>query len=237
MGTQTGTSKNDWLIGTSGVDNIWGLGGNDTLKGGGGADYLSGGSGIDTASYVDSTQWVVVDLMWGRVTADVNASLNLDSVLKQVAEGARELSGSDVVGIALRETDSDAMVFHYWSGVHGVNNASLRVGGGTGLAAKVMSLGRAVRTDRYASDPSISCGASDGQEIPIGLMGGKNGRASAEPEEAETDVTRDGAAAVGERGDEPAHPTISTLASVSNVNDDFIRHLSLWLTRPVFWPL
>jgi GAF domain-containing protein len=92
----------------------------------------------------------------GRVTADVNASLNLESVLKQVAEGARELSGSDVVGIALRETDSETMVFHYWSGVHGVNNASLRVDGGTGLAAKVMALGRAVRTDRYASDPSIS---------------------------------------------------------------------------------
>jgi GAF domain-containing protein len=92
----------------------------------------------------------------GRVTADVNASLDLDSVLQQVAEGARELSGSDVVGVALRETDTDAMIFRYWSGAHGVNNASLRVDGGTGLAAKVMALGRAVRTDRYASDPSIS---------------------------------------------------------------------------------
>jgi transcriptional regulator with GAF, ATPase, and Fis domain len=92
----------------------------------------------------------------GRVTADVNASLNLESVLKQVADGARELSGSDVVGVALRETDTDAMIFRYWSGVHGVNNASLRVDGGTGLAAKVMALGRAVRTDGYASDPSIS---------------------------------------------------------------------------------
>jgi GAF domain-containing protein len=92
----------------------------------------------------------------GRVTADVNASLNLESVLKQVAEGARELSGSDVVGVALREPDSDAMIFRYWSSVHGVNNASLRVDGGTGLAAKVMALGRAVRTDRSPNDPSIS---------------------------------------------------------------------------------
>jgi len=91
----------------------------------------------------------------GRVTADVNASLNLDSVLKQVAEGARELSGGDVAGVALRETDSDAMIFRYWSGVHGVNNGTLRVDGGTGLAARVMALGRAVRTDRYATDPKI----------------------------------------------------------------------------------
>ena len=58
-------------------------------------------------------------------------------------------------------------------------------------------------------------------------MGGRNARASADPDEAESDVTRDGDAADGESGDEPAHPTTSTLATVSNVNNDFIRHLSL----------
>ena len=56
----------------------------------------------------------------GRLTSEINASLNLDTVLKCVAEGARELCGSDVVGIALRESGSDAMVFRFWSGVHGV---------------------------------------------------------------------------------------------------------------------
>ena len=92
----------------------------------------------------------------GRVIVDVNASVNLESVLKQVAEGARELSGSDVVGIAMRESDSDAMIVRYWSDVHGVHIAAPPVGGGPGLAAKVMALGRAVRTDRHASDPIIS---------------------------------------------------------------------------------
>jgi GAF domain-containing protein len=96
------------------------------------------------------------NVVLGRVTAAVNASLNLDSVLKQVAEGARELSDGDVAGVALREADSDAMIFRYWSGVYGVNSGTQRVDGGTGLAARVMSLGRAVRTDRYASDPQIS---------------------------------------------------------------------------------
>ena len=61
--------------------------------------------------------------MLGRLTSEINASLNLDTVLKCVAEGARELCGSDVVGIALRESGSDAMVFRFWSGGHGVNNA------------------------------------------------------------------------------------------------------------------
>ena len=82
----------------------------------------------------------------GRVTADLNASLDLEAVLEQIADGARELSGSDVVGVALRESDSDAMIFRYWSGGPGVNNTSLGVDGGTGLAARVMALGRAVRT-------------------------------------------------------------------------------------------
>jgi GAF domain-containing protein len=91
----------------------------------------------------------------GRVTSEINASLNLDTVLERVAEGARELCGSDLVGVALRESGSDAMVFRYWSGVHGVNNASLRVGQGTGLAARVLESRRAARTTRYASDESI----------------------------------------------------------------------------------
>ena len=89
----------------------------------------------------------------GRITNEINASLNLDTVLKAVAEGARELCGSDVVGIALRESGSEAMVFRFWAGVHGVNNASLRVGQGTGLAARVLETRRAVRTLKYGTDP------------------------------------------------------------------------------------
>ena len=91
----------------------------------------------------------------GRITSEINASLNLDTVLERVAEGARELCGGDVVGVALRESGSDAMVFRFWSGVHGINNASLRVGEGTGLAARVLQTRRAARTGQYAGDPRI----------------------------------------------------------------------------------
>ncbi len=91
----------------------------------------------------------------GRVTSEINASLNLDTVLARVAEGARELCGSDVVGVALRETGSDAMVFRFWSGVHGTNNGALRVGQGTGLAARVLQTRRAARTGRYGTDQRI----------------------------------------------------------------------------------
>jgi GAF domain-containing protein len=98
----------------------------------------------------------------GRITSEINASLNLDTVLERVAGGARELCGSDVVGIALRESGSDVMAFRFWAGVPGIDNASLRIGPETGLAARVLETRRAVRTLRYASDPRAG---RDGAEM------------------------------------------------------------------------
>jgi hypothetical protein len=67
------------------------------------------------------------------------------------------------------------------------------------------------------------CGASDGQEIPVGLIGGRNVRGAPEPaDEAAIDLGLDTDAASGASGDEPAHPTTSALADNSNINDDFI---------------
>jgi len=108
----------------------------------------------------------------GRITSEINASLNLDTILERVAEGARELCGSDVVGIALRETGSEAMVFRFWAGVHGVNNDSLRVGEGSGLAARVLESRRAVRTLDDARDPRAAPEAVDAadRETIVALM-------------------------------------------------------------------
>jgi hypothetical protein len=50
------------LRGLAGNDSIYGMGGNDTLDGGAGGDKLYGGDGIDTATYANSTTYVVVDL-------------------------------------------------------------------------------------------------------------------------------------------------------------------------------
>jgi Ca2+-binding RTX toxin-like protein len=60
------TNGNDLIYGFDGNDTIYGLGGEDTIKGGGGADAINGGSGIDTASYMDSTVGVTVNLSNGR---------------------------------------------------------------------------------------------------------------------------------------------------------------------------
>ena len=90
-------------------------------------------------------------------------------------------------------------------------------------------------SSRVASDPVMTWGASDGHEIPAGLIGGKNGRGPFELGAfAETDEPLDSEAALGASGDEPAHPTTSTLANMSNNREDFIQHLSLWPGGPVF---
>ncbi|WP_157218723.1 calcium-binding protein [Flavisphingomonas formosensis] len=53
---------NQTLNGKAGYDQLYGGDGNDILDGGDGDDYLDGGYGSDTASYVDATAGVTVDL-------------------------------------------------------------------------------------------------------------------------------------------------------------------------------
>lgn len=58
-----GGDQNDDLSGRAGDDTLYGGDGNDTLQGGAGADSLDGGFGDrDLVSYVNSTDWVSVDL-------------------------------------------------------------------------------------------------------------------------------------------------------------------------------
>ncbi|MCF2950321.1 hypothetical protein L0668_19590 [Paraglaciecola aquimarina] len=63
--SEHGTSGNDILEGTHGHDTLSGGAGNDTLIGRAGDDVLDGGSGIDTASYLDASQGVSVNLSVG----------------------------------------------------------------------------------------------------------------------------------------------------------------------------
>ncbi|WP_341303147.1 retention module-containing protein [Pseudomonas sp. TMP25] len=60
--TLNGGDGDDILIGLGGADTLSGGNGNDILVGGAGNDTLSGGAGIDTASYIDATSAVTVNL-------------------------------------------------------------------------------------------------------------------------------------------------------------------------------
>jgi Ca2+-binding RTX toxin-like protein len=80
MTIKTGTAGADTLVGTADQDTLLGLGGNDQLTGGAGADLLDGGTGNDTARYGDSSEGVVVNLLFnvgsgGTATGDRYVSI------------------------------------------------------------------------------------------------------------------------------------------------------------------
>ena len=84
----------------------------------------------------------------------VNASLDLDTVLQQVASAARELCRSDAAVISLREPDSEAVAHRYWVGY--TLDPTQRVEPGKGVGGRVLATGRPFRTDNYLADPRIT---------------------------------------------------------------------------------
>ncbi len=91
-----------------------------------------------------------------EVARTLNASLDLDTVLLRVVEGAKELCHSDVALIALRDLGSDVVTFRHMVG--GTYHAfqDLRVEPGKGVGGQVLLTGRPFRTDNYGQAPRIS---------------------------------------------------------------------------------
>ncbi len=86
----------------------------------------------------------------------INASLDLDTILQRVAEEAREICGSDMARIALRDPRSDAMVIRYRIGARYQEYDTLGVEPEKGAGGLVLTTGHPFRTDNYAEDPRIS---------------------------------------------------------------------------------
>jgi Ca2+-binding RTX toxin-like protein len=97
---------NDTLFGGNGNDSLDGFTGDDWLDGGAGADALAGGDGFDTASYLDATAGISIDLTkaastWtGDAQGDVFSSIerlqltNLDDTFRGDAN-ANSVYGGD----------------------------------------------------------------------------------------------------------------------------------------------
>jgi GAF domain-containing protein/CheY-like chemotaxis protein/sensor domain CHASE-containing protein len=94
---------------------------------------------------------VVADL-----AKEVNASLDLDTVLQQVVEGAKELCQSDQARITLRDSSSGVMRFRYWAGVKYEGYADAIIEPGKGIGGQVLLTGQPFRTDNYLEDPRFS---------------------------------------------------------------------------------
>jgi GAF domain-containing protein/two-component sensor histidine kinase len=89
-----------------------------------------------------------------ELASDIVASLELDTVLRRVAEAARGLCGSDMASIALREAGTDALVVRYRVGFDDLQET--RIAPGQGVAGQVLVTGRPFRTDDWLQDARIS---------------------------------------------------------------------------------
>lgn len=85
----------------------------------------------------------------------ISASLDLNTVLQQVADGARDLSGSDSAGIALWDPESRAMIVRAHVPAGNPSFEGLHIEPGSGAGGHVMLTGLPFRTDHYAEDPRI----------------------------------------------------------------------------------
>ncbi len=90
------------------------------------------------------------------VVRTVNTSLDLTTVLRRIAEGAREVCRSDMAFIALRDPGIDALVFRQWPGARYEDYPSFRLGPGQGAGGQVLATGLPFRTDRYLEDSRIT---------------------------------------------------------------------------------
>jgi signal transduction histidine kinase/CHASE1-domain containing sensor protein len=86
----------------------------------------------------------------------VNATLEVDTVLQRVVNGARELCNSDGAAIALCEPGVEAAIIRYWAGrpYHGF--LGVRIEPGEGIGGLVLATGRPFHTNAYMQDPRLS---------------------------------------------------------------------------------
>jgi two-component system NarL family sensor kinase len=86
----------------------------------------------------------------------LNTSLDLDTILQRVAEGARDLTGAELAHLALWDADTDAMVFRYGAGAGYEQYTNHRIEPGKGVGGKVLATGEPFRTANYAEEPRIT---------------------------------------------------------------------------------
>lgn len=98
--TLQGGNQDDWLLGRAGADALYGDAGNDYLEGGADGDRIDGGAGDwDTASYINSTAGVSVNLTTSSHTGDAAGDTFFGI---EIFEGSRHAdnftgaSGSDI---------------------------------------------------------------------------------------------------------------------------------------------
>jgi len=105
--------------------------------------------------YADAERRRVEAETLSGLVRSITATLDPPSVLRRVAGAARELCGSDIAHILLRDAESDTMFARYGVG-HAVGEADApRIARGRGAGGQAWSTGRPFRTANRPNDPRI----------------------------------------------------------------------------------
>jgi GAF domain-containing protein len=105
--------------------------------------------------YADAERRRVEAETLSGLVRSITATLDPPSVLRRVAGAARELCGSDIAHILLRDGESDTMFARYGVG-HAVGEADApRITRGRGAGGQAWSTGRPFRTANRPNDPRI----------------------------------------------------------------------------------
>ena len=87
---------------------------------------------------------------------EINACLDLNTILPRVVAAARKLCRSDVASIALRDAGMEAAVMRYRAGGHEQHFTPFVVAPGKGMGGQVLLSGQPLRTACYGDDPRFS---------------------------------------------------------------------------------
>ena len=77
-------------------------------------------------------------------------------MLQRITDGAKDLLGSDVASIGLRDPDTGALRARYRVGARTPADPVFEIRPGQGLGGRILASGRPVRTDNYGEDPALS---------------------------------------------------------------------------------
>jgi PAS domain S-box-containing protein len=87
------------------------------------------------------------------VARAVNEALDINAILPLVGDAARALTGADIAWVALRESGREALAFRYHAGHRYERYEEVVFPGAAGLSGRVLSTGRALRTDDVRGEP------------------------------------------------------------------------------------
>jgi Ca2+-binding RTX toxin-like protein len=168
--TVLGSSFHDILHGAaSGSDTLLGDGGNDLLVSGGANDVMNGGVGVNTASYVDASAAVTVNLVTGSGGGSGSGSDTLMNIQRATGSAFSDALTGDaennrIVGLAGNDTESGGLGNDTF-GMGPTPDGSDVISGGSGLDTVLYSSRTGVITVNLSGVTSTNGANGEGDTL------------------------------------------------------------------------